>query len=56
MILPVDISVSGVEKLEAEIAKAKAKCDELQSSLNSLRAALSSLNVQINQSAEVTAD
>lgn len=56
MILPVDISVSGVEKLESEIAKTKAKCNELHSSLNSLQAALSLLNVQINQPTEATAD
>lgn len=56
MILPVDITVAGVEKLETEIAKTKAKCDELHFSLNSLQAALSSLNLQINQLAEATAD
>lgn len=56
MILPVDITVSEVEKLEAEITNAKMKCNELHSSLNSLQAALSSLNVQINQPTEATAD
>lgn len=56
MILPVDISVSEVEKLEAEITQTKAKCDELHYSLNSLQAALSLLNVQINQPTKATAD
>lgn len=56
MILPVDISVSGVEKLETEIEKTKAKCDELHFSLNRLQTALSLLNVQINQPTEATAD
>lgn len=56
MILPVEISVPEVEKLETEITNAKMKCDELRFALNSLQAALSSLNVQINQPTEATAD